>query len=359
MNIKKEVCIIGIDKFIHKNLYQAWSLYRNGIELHVLMKRSQGFYLVHDNSFTVSFLKGKYILPILQVGKYLLLNRKRLHHVEVYSGSSLAMFYVLTAKLLNIKVMVVERGDLIHFLDKAYNWRTRLSMWISYKLADSIWYKELHMKPFFNEFGASSNFLLPNAVPVPKSINIKERGIDFLWVNSLKDWRHPIWFAENIIKLRQKNPFKVVMIGLLGSNGSQIMCEQEEKVRIILSGIHDIVLKEFDDPMEYYRDARFFILPADIVFCNYALLEAMSHGVVPIVSKVEGAKLIVENNKNGILIGHSQEGLMQGMLEAMQMDEETWQAMSKEARRTVINKYSITAWENRLLQKYRTLGPFE
>lgn len=49
---------------------------------------------------------------------------------------------------------------------------------------------------------------------------------------------------------------------------------------------------------ELLKKSKLFIFPANIVFCNNALLEAMSFGCVPVVANGEGAYRIV-NDSNG------------------------------------------------------------
>lgn len=96
-------------------------------------------------------------------------------------------------------------------------------------------------------------------------------------------------------------------------------------------------------PEPYYRDARFFVLHGEIVFANFALLEAMARGVVPIASAVEGADKIVVDGENGVLYAPTQEGLVAAIHRALNSSDDQWRQWSVAARHTIERGYSLDA----------------
>ncbi len=358
---KNEIFVVGIDKFLHKNLYQSQWLANVGLKMSAFIYEKESSYNstnIENESIKLLINNKSYISVFQEILTYLFINRNKIHHIEVYLGSPISVFALIVSKVLNIKSICVERGGLLYYINKWCSRLTRLSYLISYKLADLIWYKEIFMEPYLKNMGLSKMFFLNNAVKIPDIFDGIIRKIDFLWVNRLVYARHPTWFAENIIRLQSNYKFNVVISGFLGHHAWGPDEDEEKQTRDLLKNKENIILKPYSDPFEYYKRAKYFVLPADVVFGNYALLEAMSYGVVPIVSDVEGADLIVEDGKNGFIVPHTAAGLLAGMERALRVDAETWEAMSRAARRRIEEKYSIEAWGNRLMEEYRALGPF-
>ena len=155
--------------------------------------------------------------------------------------------------------------------------------------------------------------------------------------------------------MRRKHSVRVTVLGRVEPHGVEGLAEMQDIVDNAFAGepLSDVL--GFVDPAPFYRRSRFFVLPADVVFCNFALLEAMSHGVVPIVSDTPGARLVVSDGVSGIIADHSAEGLRRGLERALSLDQDDWRAGSAGARRAVQEEYSIERWGARLLDEYRIL----
>jgi glycosyltransferase involved in cell wall biosynthesis len=49
-----------------------------------------------------------------------------------------------------------------------------------------------------------------------------------------------------------------------------------------------------------------FLLPAEIVFLNYALLEAMGSGMPAIIQRTDASSLIIDHGLDGMIVGSSE-----------------------------------------------------
>jgi glycosyltransferase involved in cell wall biosynthesis len=141
------------------------------------------------------------------------------------------------------------------------------------------------------------------------------------------------------------------MLGFLANNPA--VQRQEDYVRRHTR--KGIELHPFQPPQKYFLKSKFFVLPADIVYLNFALLEAMAHGVVPIVSDVEGARNIVEDGVSGLVAPHSREGLLRAMTRAKHLTKNDYECISANARLRVINQFSIDSWAKKLRSFYHSL----
>ncbi len=93
---------------------------------------------------------------------------------------------------------------------------------------------------------------------------------------------------------------------------------------------------------ELMSASKVFILPADVIYCNYALLEAMSCGCVPVVADGEGARLVVEDGVGGFIRPLSVSAFVDAVESALQ--PEMWERCSGNARRKIDEEYSIESW---------------
>jgi glycosyltransferase involved in cell wall biosynthesis len=112
------------------------------------------------------------------------------------------------------------------------------------------------------------------------------------------------------------------------------------------------ILPFTDQPDQYFKRAAIFVLPADIVFCNNSLLEAMAMGVVPIVANVEGADLIVENDVSGYVVERDSVQIAEKII-ALLRNDELRRKMAQAAREVIKTRFNSEHTAQALLQFYR------
>ena len=110
---------------------------------------------------------------------FLLKNRKKIHHVEIYPGGKLSILFVLLSKIFKLKSVLAERGD-IGCINN-YSNLTRWSMEQSYKFSDHVWFREHFMEAEFRKRAVSNLFFQGNAIKMPNLNigNIKKSMIFF------------------------------------------------------------------------------------------------------------------------------------------------------------------------------------
>ncbi|MDB5136331.1 MAG: putative glycosyltransferase [Mucilaginibacter sp.] len=173
----------------------------------------------------------------------------------------------------------------------------------------------------------------------------------------------------------KKNPKKVkfLFLGRLHkTKGVQLMIQAFEKLRgkgypvkLIICGdgpLRDYVetkAKEIDaidyrgtvfgqQKIDVINECKVFVLPSLYgEGLPMALLEAMSCGLIPVVSTDGSMKYVIEHEVNGLMVQiNDLDALIEAMTRAMKDDELT-QRISKNARTTVINNYN---WDNYLME---------
>ena len=346
----RDKVIIFIDTVSAKNKLQIEAIKESGLKAHFFA------YTINKNSdpfLSPIHLQKKLsknpFKQVFQVFTYLLKHAKSIHHLEIYPGSILSFYYVLVAKFFGLKTICVERGDLVYYHSKGYNRITRMSMRFCYRHSDIVWYRELFMKPVLEKTGAKKLFFLHNAVPKnPDEITPqRKKKIDFLWMNRVIPERRSDWF----IQVLKKDLFKHTrnfLIGILPNSSYK-----KEQAYIEENKLSNLTIKEFiPDPKTYYKESRFFVFPAEFTFANNALLEAMSYGVIPLISSQQGSELIVKNGLSGYVFPHTFAGLEEAMENALKMNEKALEKMSKAARQKMIADFSEEKYIGKIQELY-------
>ena len=345
--------IIFIDKVAAKNKLQVEAINKSGLRGH--------FFAYQTNEISRNILFPNHTLELLsknplkqvsQVFNYIRKHSKSIHHLEIYPGSILSFYYLLTGKLFGLKIICVERGDLVYYHSTGYNMITRMSMRFCYRNSDVVWYRELFMKPVLEKTGAKQLFFLHNSVPIDQDEITPQnhRKNDFLWMNRVLPERRSDWFVQVLKKDLFKNT-RNFLIGILPGSS-----HNREQVYIEENKTPNLTVKEFiSNPKEYYKTSRFFVMPAEFIFANNALLEAMSYGVIPLISAQQGSELIVDNGISGFIFPHTFAGLEEAMQKGLNMNEQALEEMSKAARQKMITDFSEEKYINRIQELYHLI----
>ncbi len=296
-------------------------------------------------------LQGGFFGRINQIYNYLKNNKNDIHHLEIYPGGRFAFIYLFLAKWFSLKTICAERGDLLYYRKKGYHPLVKASMYLCYRFADVVWYRELYMKFELEKIRKNNLFFLHNAINIPEKIIDNNKEIDFLWLNRVIPERKAKWFL-NILK---KPEFADTKNFLVGVEEGTIFNEEVQWVKN--NTPKNLQLRAYSrSPQDYFKSARFFVLPADIVFANHALLEAMSYGVVPLISNQPGSDLIVDDNVNGFIFEHNEGSLESAMQKVMQLTDEEYKNLSQQSRIKMQQEFSVQNYEKGLKELYSLLG---
>jgi glycosyltransferase involved in cell wall biosynthesis len=111
-----------------------------------------------------------------------------------------------------------------------------------------------------------------------------------------------------------------------------------------------------DDVSRYLRSAHFYLSTSASEGMSNALLEAMSFGVVPLVSDVSGANDIVDHGHNGFLFEPNDLIDFVAKLELMDRSAAmSYRLMSHAARKSILNRFGIDRVAHEHLRIYRVV----
>lgn len=278
---------------------------------------------------------------------------KDIVHAELYSDYHMvaSLGYFLIMRLKGIPVVLWCRGELS--LWSSFAWWQRLYFHIVIPNAHLVVLKETYMRKTLESARVRTrdNLLaLHNTVPLPSYSPkpFSSAKLSLLFLNMFKPWRHVMFCVDIAAELKRRGfDFSMKIVGEKEiQDGSRELVEEAQRLRAAIAR-HQLegyvtVLPFSDTPVKYYHEADVFLLPADLIYCNYALLESMSHGVIPIVNEADtDYREILEIGISGYAFPlKSEEWADQIVL--LSQNRDTARTVSRNARRRIEEEFSTS-----------------
>jgi len=294
-----------------------------------------------------------------------LLRTRRFHLAELYPSSHLALVMAAMVKAWRLPLVIVARGEEWYYLTGQMSRRQRQSFRMTYRLADHVIYKETYMEPLLRDLGKRSAWMLPNAVRVPERTHVHEPGrCTLLYMNSMKDFRHPKVPLEAFLRICQRaglrgdSPIRMRIVGFQGERASDpVVRSREAELRRMVAG-RDVPVELHPwttEPGPWLDQADVFLLPADVVFLNYTLLEAMSREVAPVVQATDASDRILTHGESGCILPLSVDAWEEAM-EQLIGDHALRARLGRAARARVQECFSLEAWAERYHRIYESVA---
>lgn len=360
----KKILIVGLPFFASKYSYMMDSYLNIGVKPKVLLNSCP----TKCNEHYDIVFAGKH--PFKRMCRFInTLYTFKPDYIDCYDYSILSLYYVVIAKLLRVKIRFWLIGgelkeDKTHFNKSSYFLSifikvktafTRLSL----RLSDLILAKELHHLVSIRSINKkliNKTISIYNCVPVKDTYQVRDEiAKDFIYANAVIESRNVSTFVEALSSLK-KNGFKF-LASIYGFNSIS-----NEVYGVRAEGYSNRVLNilaEADLDNEVIADGfilnisqemvkhKFFVLPADFILANYALLEAMSYGLVPIIFPGNGYEKIITDGVNGIVAFDF--NLQSALEKALNLSDSEYEKMSLSAYQKVRSDFSLSEWSSKLL----------
>lgn len=240
-----------------------------------------------------------------QFHKHISNERHEIFHINSFNYSYQA--YVLKREILNSKVVIQ------HHAENPQNWLKRI---LIKKFTSSVdgfifsseeiyneWQKNkiLSAGKYYDEIiEGSTNFKFRERVVARNKTNISGNPV-FLWVGRLNENKDPITVLKGFLKLLMD--FSNAKLYMIYSEN-----KLEEDVKSFLdkntslkNAVSLIGFVEHNSLEDYYNSADYFVLGSHYEGSGFSLLEAMSCGVIPIVTNIPAFRMITDNGNIGSL----------------------------------------------------------
>ncbi|MCS4308811.1 glycosyltransferase involved in cell wall biosynthesis [Rheinheimera pacifica] len=289
--------------------------------------------------------------------------------IDCYDYSILSLYYVSVAKVLGVKVRFwliggELKGDKTHFNRKSFF----LSLFVNVKkvltrqslrLSDKIFAKEVHHLDSIKSIGEdllAKVVSIYNCVPVEESYHSRSKlSKDFIYANAVIESRNVKSLVEAFSSLKKNNfvfsasifgfnSISNVVYGVRGESYSNDVLELYKELDIGDVVSVDGFIKDISVELIKHK---FFLFPAEVILANYALLEAMSLGLVPIIFPGDGYEKIITDGVNGIVAFDFD--IYSALERALKLSEDDYAKMSEAAYQKIKNEFSLSHWSSKLL----------
>lgn len=360
----KKLLIVGLPFFPHKYQYVIGSYENIGIEVKVLLNCE---FEDNDSILSEKFCyagrnKFKRLYNYLKV-----LFEFKPKNIDCYDYSILSIFYILIARTFGVNVRFwLIGGELIgdkqdsnndsFVLNCIINAKMYLSR-ICLRFANVIYAKEHHHISTIKKINPKllkKVEQIYNCVPVPeKNSSIKKKN-DFIYANAVIEKRNVISLIQSFSDLRDNHiSFSAAIYGF-SSISNDVYAPRgmyySEKALNLYNKLklndHVKVYGFVNNIKELMTDYKFFVLPAEVILANYALLEAMSLGLVPIIYPGNGYEVIVEDGVNGIVA--KDYDLVNAMKRALALSQDEYTELSDAAYSKIKKDFSLDLWQEKL-----------
>ena len=360
------ILTVGIDVFRHKNLNKTQSLMNHDVAFVVIPMETAGVSIrkvIEEQNVKIVSINPRYRRLSACLAMVRVLLKQRIDIVEIYPESYITLGFYLISRLFQKPVVVIARGLEHRIADGRLRGFKLWILAIVYRGADIIIYNELYMTEVLRDrLGVKRFEFLPNSVHVPPvCAESKDQTCNFLFMNSIKMFRHPEVALEAFIRLKELKVFpfdsqvRLRIVGLRQHVGFHGNADRESKLAEMILG-RDIsveLLPWTEESEQHLNWADVFLLPADLVFLNYALLEAMALGIPVIVQDTPGTERVVTDGIEGFVVGATPESWLAPMTK-LAVDHKLRRRMGSAARERVIQQFSSASMARSWLQHYNS-----
>jgi glycosyltransferase involved in cell wall biosynthesis len=189
---------------------------------------------------------------------------------------------------------------------------------------------------------------IKKAEPAPDLLSRKNDEMRIVYVGrleSVKGWQDLLKVALRVIKNNDK--IKVYFVGSI--KGKEDLVKRYQNKQIIFLGHRE-------DIFSILKTMDIFVLPSYSEGLPNALMEAMACGLACTASNVGGAKILIQNNKNGLLFEPGNLKQLQSRILALVNNSDLRKRLGDNASSRIKGEYDIAKTAGRLLKLFKEEG---
>lgn len=358
------VLVLPIDTIKRKNLYQLTGLQKYGYRFIVLTTDSLGDsqQIVAGKNIEVICTSRRFPRTSVVFQTLRILCSRKIEIAEVYPGNWITLLITILLKIARLPVILIARGAEYPYVLGTMPKLQRIAFRQTYRLADFVLYKESYMEKMLDDMKIKERKFLHNAVEVPaETKTVSKDGCRFLFMNSIKPFRHPDFAIEaflNICKkfnLQKDSNIRLDIVGLQGIRSSNTQ-KKEQDLAAMIDGL-DVPIELHpwaENPHVWLEKSDVFLLPADVVFLNYTLLDAMAFGLPVIIQDTDLSDQIISDGESGFILNLSIKSWTDCM-ERLIEDKSLRIKLGTNARERVKETFSTDSYLQKYLDVYKTV----
>lgn len=199
-------------------------------------------------------------------------------------------------------------------------------------------------------------FTVPNGVELPPP-RPNPSAFRILAINRLENQKNPLALLDIAALCARAMDPSDFQLRVVGDGPLRPMLQREIERRGIQASV--CLLGARQDCRDELAAASLFLSTARWEGMSLALLEAMAHGVVPVVSRVTGNVDVVEHAANGFLFPLDDHAAAAGYIRQIAGDPALHARLGRSARHTVARRFSVSGTVSAYAALYRRLATAE
>lgn len=266
-----------------------------GYEVHIIASFNNGSYPLNE-TISVRYVGRAHYLKFIRVA------RKEIKRLNPKAVIAFEYFFNLLAAIscfrLNTKVIISERNDPARVGSGIVKDRIRNFL---YRFTDVLVCQTPNAKDYFPSYIQRKTVVIPNPLkpdlPYNRVGDREKEVVTFCRLNSQKNLPMLINAFEKFVKCHPDYSLKLYGDGEEKNNIQKIIDNRRLTQYIT-------IYPACDNVHEKVLNSSMFVLPSDYEGLSNSMLEALAIGLPTVCTDCPcgGARMIIENNKNGILI---------------------------------------------------------
>jgi len=333
----KSVFFVGLEHIINKTVVRAEYFRNLGFKCYFYSfeKINTDINIIPKNSLIKS--KDYFSFDILNF--FFTILKYNPVYIELYfEGLGIRQFFFsIICKVYRIPIASIHRGIASLYYNNKFikNYIRK----ITYNRSNLLLYRDPKMFEIINKLNLHNVKVIYdfNRVKIKDEYNYYRTSKNILFLNSIQNFRRIEIFINSIPYILKYNSDAVFFI--IGCRNKQEFDNVNYLVKKANIASNVIIEYWTNKPYKYYEKASIFVLPSDIVFCNFSLIECMERGVPAVVAAVDDADLIIKHGVNGFLAKQTPEDFAK-YINILLDDDDLRIRMGKEARKIIIDKFN-------------------
>lgn len=178
--------------------------------------------------------------------------------------------------------------------------------------------------------------------------------IRFFWTGNLNLNKDPLLILSGLERVFTNHPNAKLYMAFKSGELLQDVKQKINSCQMLASRVELLGELNSDEIKREFHKSHFFVQGSHFESCGFSLIEALTAGVVPVVTNIPSFKAITANGKIGRLFEPDDiEGLMRGINDLLQED---WHALSKEAFRHFEQNLSFKRIAEDLISVYQSIA---
>lgn len=206
---------------------------------------------------------------------------------------------------------------------------------------------------FYKKLTNTEIKIIPNAVPIPSEYNYNPLATKIITFGRIGKRKGSYDVLEVAKRIKARHPqYQFILFGDGELDQVKKQIEEEHIENVAIGGW-------VTDKEAIMKEAVLHFLPSYHEGLPMAILETMAAGIPNMASAVGGISQLVKTNENGVLVEAGDTDMMVNELEQYLSNTNARNHLSENARKTIIEKFSIDTYNSIWYKEYQMLEKFE